>query len=252
MADEAVLTEADDGVLLITLNRPASATRSTPRSPTGSRPRWTGSTTRRLRVGVLTGAGGLLLRDGPQGVRGRRAAVVEGRGFAGIAQRPPRKPLIAAVEGFALAGGFEVALACDLIVAARGARFGIPEVKRALVAAGGALMRLPSASPTTWRWSWRSPATRSAPSARPSSGSSTASPSRAMRSTPRASSPPRSPQRPARARRLQVDRPRAPDWTEEEAWEQQAEITGPVFGSEDAREGATAFAEKRDPVWKGR
>ena len=72
---------------------------------------------------------------------------VEGRGFAGIVQRPPRKPMIAAVEGWALAGGFEVALACDVIVAARDARFGIPEVKRGLVAAGGALLRLPRRIP---------------------------------------------------------------------------------------------------------
>src|SRR3954449_13639086 len=72
---------------------------------------------------------------------------VGGRGFAGIAQRSSRKPLIAAVEGFALAGGFEIALSCDLIVASREARFGIPEVKRSLVAAAGALIRLPKRIP---------------------------------------------------------------------------------------------------------
>src|SRR5213079_1847407 len=69
------------------------------------------------------------------------------RGFAGITQRSSRKPLIAAIEGFAVAGGLEVALACDLIVAARGAKLGIPEVKRSLVAAGGALLRLPQRLP---------------------------------------------------------------------------------------------------------
>src|SRR5205814_7614830 len=73
--------------------------------------------------------------------------IVAGRGFAGIAQRAARKPLIAAVEGYALAGGFEVALACDLIVAAHDARFGIPEVKRGLVAAAGGLLRLPNRIP---------------------------------------------------------------------------------------------------------
>src|SRR5207245_1614815 len=71
------------------------------------------------------------------------------RGFAGIAHRPSEKPLIAAIEGFAVAGGLEVALACDLIVAARGARLGVPEVKRSLVAAGGALLRLPRVLPRT-------------------------------------------------------------------------------------------------------
>ena len=79
-------------------------------------------------------------------VAGERPHVGD-RGFAGIVQRPPRKPMIAAVEGWALAGGFEVALACDVIVAARDARFGIPEVKRGLVAAGGALLRLPRRIP---------------------------------------------------------------------------------------------------------
>ena len=83
------------------------------------------------------------------------APYVAGRGFAGIVQRPPDKPLIAAIEGFAVAGGLEIALACDLIVAARGARLGIPEVKRGLVAAaGGAAAPARSGSPTTWRWSW--------------------------------------------------------------------------------------------------
>ena len=64
-------------------------------------------------------------------------AVDPGRGFAGIVEQPPAKPVIAAVEGYAIAGGFEIALACDMIVAANNAKFGLPEVKRGLVAAGG-------------------------------------------------------------------------------------------------------------------
>ena len=101
-----------------------------------------------LRVGVLTGAGGTFCAgmDLKAFVAGERP-FVGGRGFAGIVRRPPAKPLIAAVEGWAVAGGFEIALACDLIVAARDARFGIPEVKRGLVAAGGALIRLPRRIP---------------------------------------------------------------------------------------------------------
>src|SRR5215212_5980509 len=101
-----------------------------------------------LRAGILTGAGGTFCAgmDLKAFVAGERPHV-EGRGFAGIVQGPPRKPLIAAVEGYAVAGGFEVALACDLIVAARDARFGIPEVKRSLVAAAGGLLRLPRRIP---------------------------------------------------------------------------------------------------------
>src|SRR5438309_209806 len=71
----------------------------------------------------------------------------ESRGSGGITQQPPRKPLIAAVEGFAVALGFEIVLSCDLIVAARDARFGIPEVKRSLVALAGGLIRLPKRVP---------------------------------------------------------------------------------------------------------
>ena len=101
-----------------------------------------------LRAGILTGAGGTFCAgmDLKAFVAGERPYVGE-RGFAGLVQQPPRKPLIAAVEGWALAGGFEIALACDVIVAARDARFGIPEVKRGLVAAAGGLLRLPRRIP---------------------------------------------------------------------------------------------------------
>ena len=149
MADEAVLTEADDGVLLITLNRPDQRNAVNSAIANG-----VAAALDRLdddddlRVGILTGAGkgfssGMDLKAFVAG----ESMFVEHRGFAGIAQGPPRKPIIAAIEGFAVAGGFEVALACDLIVAAKGARLGIPEVKRSLVAAGGALLRLPSRIP---------------------------------------------------------------------------------------------------------
>jgi enoyl-CoA hydratase len=68
-------------------------------------------------------------------------------GFAGITRKARTKPLIAAVNGPALAGGCEIALSCDLIVASRSATFGLPEVKRSLVAAAGGLFRLPRALP---------------------------------------------------------------------------------------------------------
>src|SRR5689334_24417651 len=101
-----------------------------------------------LRVGVLTGAGGTFSAgmDLKAFLRGETPAI-EGRGLCGITQTPPRKPLIGAVEGWALAGGFELLLACDLVVAAETARFGVPEVKRSLVAAGGAALLLPTRVP---------------------------------------------------------------------------------------------------------
>ncbi len=101
-----------------------------------------------LRAGVLTGEGGTFSAgmDLKAALRGE-SPEVEGRGFGGLTESEPAKPLIAAVEGFAMGGGFELALACDLIVAAEDARFGLPEVKRGLIAAGGGVIRLPKRIP---------------------------------------------------------------------------------------------------------
>jgi enoyl-CoA hydratase len=203
-----------------------------------------------LRVGILTGAGGTFCAgmDLKAFVAGERP-YVEGRGFAGIVQGPPRKPLIAAVEGWAVAGGFEIALACDLIVAARDARFGIPEVKRSLVAAGGALIRLP----------------RRIPFHAAMDLALTGDPISAERAYELGLiarlAPPGEALAAARelAATIVANGPLAIDATkriltadEDDAWERQAAIAGPVFASEDAREGARAFAEKRPPVWRGR
>ena len=91
-----------------------------------------------LVLGILTGAGGHFCSgmDLKAFLRGERVEL-PGRGLAGMVQTPPRKPLIAAIEGYALAGGFEIALACDLIVASETAQMGIPEVKRGLIAGSG-------------------------------------------------------------------------------------------------------------------
>jgi enoyl-CoA hydratase len=101
-----------------------------------------------LRAGVLTGAGGTFsagmdLKAALQG----ESPEIAGRGFGGLTEAELTKPLIAAVEGFAMGGGFELALGCDLIVAAEDARFGLPEVKRGLIAAGGGVVRLPQRIP---------------------------------------------------------------------------------------------------------
>ena len=100
-------------------------------------------------MGIVTGAGGNFCAGMDLkafALRGESPAV-PGLGFAGLCERPPKKPLIAAVEGFAVAGGFEIAIACDLIVASRTAAFGLPEVKRGLIASAGGLMRLPNRLP---------------------------------------------------------------------------------------------------------
>src|SRR5213595_2808000 len=145
----AVLTERRDNVLVITLNRPEARNAvNLPLAEGIAAGLDELDADDGLSVGVLTGAGGFFCAgmDLKAFVAGESAWVGD-RGFAGIVQRASRKPLIAAIEGFAVAGGFEIALACDLIVASKGAKLGIPEVKRSLVAAGGALLRLPQRLP---------------------------------------------------------------------------------------------------------
>jgi enoyl-CoA hydratase len=207
-----------------------------------------------LRAGILTGAGGTFCAgmDLKAFVAGERPHAGD-RGFAGVTRRPPRKPLIAAVEGWALAGGFEVALACDVIVAASDARFGIPEVKRGLVAAAGALLRLPRRIPYHL-------AMELALTGEPISAERAAQIGIVSRLTEPGESLAGAHELAALIARngpLAVDASKqivaqAGDWTEAEGWERQRELSGAVFTSEDAREGATAFAEKRDPVWRGR
>src|ERR1700751_2032133 len=135
----AVTLERRDGVLVITLDRPEARNAVNQALASGvaaALDELDGDDT--LHAGVLTGAGrgfcaGMDLKAFVRG----ESPYAGGRGFAGICERPSDKPLIAAVEGFALAGGLEIALACDLVVAARGARLGIPETRRGLVAAAG-------------------------------------------------------------------------------------------------------------------
>src|SRR5438105_10471098 len=148
-ASAAVLAERRENVLVITLNRPEvrnAVNAALAAGVAGALDELDADDA--LSVGVLTGAGGFFCAGMDLGafVKGESPWFGD-RGFAGIAQRASRKPLIAAIEGFAVAGGMEIALACDLIVAAKGAKLGIPEVKRSLVAAGGALLRLPRRMP---------------------------------------------------------------------------------------------------------
>jgi enoyl-CoA hydratase len=207
-----------------------------------------------LRVGVLTGAGkgfcaGMDLKAFVAGER----PIVAGRGFAGIVQRAADKPLIAAVEGFAVAGGFEIALACDLIVAARGARFGIPEVKRGLVAAGGALLRLPRRIP--YHLAMELALTGDLVGAERAFELGVVNrlvePGAAVDGALELAGAiaANGPLALAASKRILVE---APSWPAESEWARQAEITDPVRASDDAREGSLAFAEKRAPRWQGR
>jgi enoyl-CoA hydratase len=247
----AVELSADGDVLVITINRPEARNAvdlAVAEGLAAAVDRLDGDDA--LRVGVLTGAGGTFCAgmDLKAFVTGGRPFVGD-RGFAGIVRRPPEKPLIAAVEGWAVAGGFEIALACDLIVAARDARFGIPEVKRGLVAAAGALIRLPRRIPYHLAVELALTGDPIGAERAHAMGlvSRLAEPdcavvvARELAATIAANGP----LAVAATKRILAAE-------EDEAWERQAAIADPVFASEDAREGARAFAEKRAPVWRGR
>jgi enoyl-CoA hydratase len=206
-----------------------------------------------LRVGVLTGAGGTFCAgmDLKAWQRGDKPNI-EGRGFGGITITVPRKPLIAAVEGWALAGGFELMLACDLVVAADGSKFGVPEVKRALVAGGGAALLLPRRIPHTAAMELllTGEAITAARAAELGLVNRLVSDGGALEGALRLAEMIAANGPLAVAVTKQIARAQA-DWTVTEGWQRQAELYKQVFESADAREGAAAFAEKRAPVWRG-
>jgi len=256
MAEESpVLTEARGAVLVITINRPEarnSMNKAAAEAMGAALDRLDADSD--LSVGVITGTGkGFSAGMDLKGFAAGEFPIAGDRGFGGIAQRSARKPLIAAVEGFALAGGLEVALACDLIVAARGARLGIPEVKRSLVAAAGALLRLPQTLPRTIAMELAltgepMPAERAYELGlvnRLTEPGEALTAALELAQTIAANGPLAL----AATKRIMVE---AADWQQSEFFDRQQEIVAPVMSSEDAREGAVAFAEKRPPEWKGR
>ena len=254
MSDE-VLVERRDAVQVITINRPRAknaldaAVAEQVAAAVDELDVSDG-----LRAGVLTGAGGFFSAgmDLKAFLRGETPAI-EGRGLCGITVTPPRKPMIAAVEGGALAGGFELVLACDLVVAGRSARFGVPEVRRSLVAAAGGALLLAQRVP-------RALALEMLLTGDPVDAEKAAAMGLVNRvvddgaaldaavelATAIATNGPLAV---AATKRIVQE---VPGWSRAEVWERQQELLDPVFASEDAREGAAAFAEKRAPVWKGR
>lgn len=207
-----------------------------------------------LSVAVITGANetfcaGMDLKGFARGER----PVVDGRGFAGLVRQPPTKPLIAAVEGYALAGGFEIVLACDLVVASTAARFGLPEVRRGLTAAAGGLLRLQHRIPyhlamdlvlTGRMW----PATEAA---EVHLVNRLAEPGRALHVALELAEEvaANAPLALAASKQVLVQ---SVDWPLAAKFERQEEFVDPVRRSADAQEGARAFVEKREPRWTGR
>jgi enoyl-CoA hydratase len=184
-------------------------------------------------------------------LRGERPSI-EGRGFGGLTEWTPKKPVIAAVDGFALAGGMELALSCDLIVASSASKFGIPEAKRGLAAAAGGLIKLPRQIPP-----------RIAMELALTGDFIDAARAYELGFVNRVVEGPALPAALELAAAVAANGPLAliaskaiirdsHSWSDEEMWQKQASYIAPIFVSEDAREGAAAFAEKRKPNWKGK
>ncbi|MEE6164613.1 MULTISPECIES: crotonase/enoyl-CoA hydratase family protein [unclassified Mycolicibacterium] len=255
VSTDLVLAERQDGILTITINRPgqknainretavqlAAALDELDEDPA-------------LAVGVLTGAGGTFsagmdLKAFATG----QTPILPGRGFGGLTQAVVRKPLIAAVEGWALGGGFEMALACDLIVAAGTAKFGLTEVKRGLIAGEGGVIRLPQRLPyhVAMKVLLTGEPISAAEANRYGLLSELTVAGGALAGAQEL------------ARRVSVNAPLALARVKEvlretqglndaDAFKRQSESASDLLHSEDAHEGALAFAEKRAPVWRGR
>jgi enoyl-CoA hydratase len=251
---EPVLTEVKDGIAVITINRPEARNAINGAVARGIAAALDDLEARAdVRVLILTGAGGTFSAGMDlKGFLAGDAPLVPGRGFGGLVEQRPAKPMIAAVEGYALAGGFELALACDLVVASEDAKFGLPEVRRGLVAAAGGLLRLPQRIPyhlameialTGGHFSaahlYRAGLVNQVvPAGQALAGASELA-GRIAKNAPLAVTA---------TKRIIVE---SADWDSGSAFERQNAAVAPVLRSADAIEGAAAFAEKREPKWRG-
>lgn len=251
MSEEAaVLTEKRGRVLLITLNRPDAMN-----AINGALSHGLVEATAELdgdaglTVGVLTGAG----RGFCAGMDLKAFARGEDIGpMQTFIREGAKKPLIGAIEGFALAGGLELALSCDLLVAAEGAKLGIPEVGVGLFAAGGGLLRLPSrvGFGKAMEMAITADPIRAEEAAQLGLVSRVVAKGAAVEGAMELA------ERVARNAPLAVAASKqliraTQGVTEDEFWDLQNPLFGPVFGSDDAKEGPKAFAEKRAPEWTG-
>jgi len=253
MAD-AIRTEVADSVAVITIDRPQARNAVNGEVARGIAAAIEDFDSRGdVSVIVLTGAGGTFSAGMDlKGFLAGDAPIAPGRGFGGIVERPPTKPVIAAVEGYALAGGFELVLSCDLVVASEEAKFGLPEVRRGLVAGAGGLLRLPKRVPyhlameialTGEHFSAATLAAAGLVNKLVPAGEALSAAKELAHKVALGA-----PLALAATKRVIVE---SADWSAGEAFGKQSEIIGPIFGSKDAMEGAMAFAEKRQPVWRG-
>lgn len=249
-----VLTAVDDGVMTITINRPETknaVNAAVARGIAAAVDELDGNPEARL--AILTGASNIFCAgmDLKAYVRGE-SPFIDGRGFGGLCTRPPKKPLIAAVEGFALAGGFELAIACDLIIAADNARFGTPEVKVGLIAAAGGLLRMSRQIPRrvamelllTGEFISATRAYELGLINRVVGVGGALDAAQTLARTIAANGP----LAVATSKQVVVE---SQDWPTQEMFARQEPVLQMIMHSKDAIEGATAFAEKRLPKWQG-
>ncbi|TCN49747.1 enoyl-CoA hydratase [Rhodococcus sp. SMB37] len=252
MSDE-VLLERRGRILIITINRPEArnaVNRAVSQQLADAMDELDGNP--ELSVGIVTGTGGNFSAGMDlKAFAAGEIAAVEGRGL-GFTEKPPKKPLIAAVEGNALAGGTEIVLATDLVVASTSAKFGLPEVKRGLVAGGGGLLRLPDRIP--YQKAVELALTGDTFSAEEGAGygfvNVVAEPGQALDEAIRLAEriTENGPLAVAATKQILAE---SRSWSDEEKWKKQLDLLIPVFMSKDAAEGAKAFAEKRKPNWTG-
>ena len=252
---DPVLVETGAGIMTITISRPQAKNAMTLAAAERIAAALDKLDSRDdLTVGIITGAGGTFCAgmDLKGFLRGERPSL-PGRGFAGLTEKPPAKPLLAAVEGYALAGGCEITLACDMVVAARGAKFGVPEVKRGLAAAAGGLLRLPDRIgrnaamelALTGDFLGAQRAYELGLVNRVTDDGGALDGAREFAAKIAANGP----MAVRASKQVMVE---SPSWAPAEKFAKQWEILDPVFASEDAQEGSRAFAEKRAPDWKGK
>jgi enoyl-CoA hydratase len=255
VSTQLVLTERHDGVLTITINRPAqrnAISRDVAVALAAALDLLDSDPS--LSVGVLTGAGGTFsagmdLKAFAYG----QTPILPGRGFGGVTRAEVRKPLIAAVEGWALGGGFEMALACDLIVAGQDAKFGLPEVKRGLIAGEGGVIRLPQRIP--YHAAVKALLTGepiSAVEAKQYGLVSELTESGAAVAVAHGLAKRIAVNAPLALARVKTVLRETQGLDDAEAFSRQDKDAHGLLDSEDAHEGALAFAEKRAPVWRGR
>jgi len=249
----AILTRRVGQVLLVTINRPGQRNAVNRAVSVGIAAALDElDAAPELTVGVIHGEGNVFCAgmDLKAYAAGEQIRLPE-RGFAGLVQKPPAKPLIAAVEGWALGGGFEIALACDLVTAGTSARFGLPEVTRGLAARGGGVFRLPRRVP--YQVAMELILTGSTMTAERAAslgllnrlvedGQALAA-ALELAETMSANAP----MAVRASKRVVVE---SGDWPSDECFERQSTYLEPVFGSADAAEGVAAFRERRTPVWR--